>query len=491
MKKPDILCLHFTRPNTSSSNIPSILPKEILKEILNKKLATMYYSLHSICYFNKQSPFISKDGASTVDNMTMQGENNQISNLIYIKHKTASRKYNNSQSHIMTKMKSREKTRMFLKTKFSPRTGQLSGNMGSVISDLKSNGSSSMGHYTNRSAYSYDQQSLCNCVRCQTLGKFHSQMLQSKSTLRDDSRLESEDSVSIDRSICSSNQSEFPLERILHKAIRTQDLKTVVKSLNDGADVNMLLKGMSALHLVAGMNEPFGSIFTKILLEHGGDCNLNCSNDGMTPVHIAVMLNHPQILALLLQAGGVPSLRDSQGRSAFDILVQSEKSNSEYLLRLLRGESQLNDNISNTVSDQHALNDQHALQEDISSNISRLDLEDGMEDKIIGETTFDQVFNTHEITNKQSTFDVNITSNNNTNVDILDESIVSQHFTEIDNSNQSFNGSVMRSWFSWFTCSGRFSKIRRRRNEDRYAVRVVRQGVSKWYNDLRRRLSWS
>jgi len=129
MKKPDVLCLHFTRPNTSSSNIPSILPKEILKEILNKKLATMYYSLHSICYFNKQSPFISKDGASTVDKMTM-GENNQISNLIYIKHKTASRKYNNSQSHIMKKMKSREKNKNVCENKIFTKNRSTLGKYG-------------------------------------------------------------------------------------------------------------------------------------------------------------------------------------------------------------------------------------------------------------------------------------------------------------------------------------------------------------------------
>ena len=35
---------------------------------------------------------------------------------------------------------------------------------------------------------------------------------------------------------------------------------------------------------------------------------------------------------------GVPSIKDTQGRNAFDILLQENRNNSENLLRLLRGE---------------------------------------------------------------------------------------------------------------------------------------------------------
>lgn len=61
---------------------------------------------------------------------------------------------------------------------------------------------------------------------------------------------------------------------------------------------------------------------------------------------------------------------------------------------------------------------------------------------------------------------------------------MSQHFTEQDDSNPSFAGSRKNTWLSFFTCSGKFSKFRRRRNEERWITRVVRRRLMKWFDDL-------
>ena len=96
-----------------------------------------------------------------------------------------------------------------------------------------------------------------------------------------------------------------------------------------------------------------------------------------------------------------------------------------------------------------------------------------------GETTFDEVFYQGTLLSTLDEENFNLSDALS-----LKESLVSQHFTDVDNSNQSFHGSQKNTWLSFFSCSGKFSKIRRRKHEERWVTRVVRRRVMKWFNDI-------
>ena len=51
------------------------------------------------------------------------------------------------------------------------------------------------------------------------------------------------------------------------------------------------------------MTSPFGEVFIKLLLRHGGDANA-ISADGQTPVHTAVIFGREENLAILMRNGG-------------------------------------------------------------------------------------------------------------------------------------------------------------------------------------------
>lgn len=87
----------------------------------------------------------------------------------------------------------------------------------------------------------------------------------------------------------------------------------------------------------------------------------------------------------------------------------------------------------------------------------------------IGEQTFDDIFHQHNDVNKIPSFN---------------ESIVSQHLTPLENSDISYNGSVKYSIWSLLLCSGKCSKVRRRKGEERWITRVVRQRISKWIDGI-------
>lgn len=107
--------------------------------------------------------------------------------------------------------------------------------------------------------------------------------------------------------------------------------------LKEGADPSLLIDGVSALHLSAGMISSLGFHFTRLFLECGADPNVK-STDGVTPVHVAAMWGQTECLKLLLSKGGNPYSEDTEGRNAVELarLFENDTSanTSEYLSRL-------------------------------------------------------------------------------------------------------------------------------------------------------------
>jgi ankyrin repeat/protein kinase domain-containing protein 1 len=88
------------------------------------------------------------------------------------------------------------------------------------------------------------------------------------------------------------------------------------------ANLNCGEQGLTPLHLAAknlGDSGNHGLQLTEILLEHDGDSNAQ-DNLGRSPVHIVVAINECNfgldILKLLLKKGGDPNLLDKEERSA-------------------------------------------------------------------------------------------------------------------------------------------------------------------------------
>ncbi|KAG6458471.1 hypothetical protein O3G_MSEX010894 [Manduca sexta] len=114
----------------------------------------------------------------------------------------------------------------------------------------------------------------------------------------------------------------------LYDLIQNGDLRCIDKFLTESKiEINVILpcKGIGVLHLAVGI-EPIDKSkqCTEILLKHGGDPNLS-NDDGLTPVHIAVIWGRVDNLKLLLGCGGDPSRRDLDGLSAFDYAVKEQQ----------------------------------------------------------------------------------------------------------------------------------------------------------------------
>jgi ankyrin repeat protein len=72
-----------------------------------------------------------------------------------------------------------------------------------------------------------------------------------------------------------------------------------------------LLANGGALHLMAKRNNVAG---VKWLLDHGADPNARWAHwdSSVTPLHLAVLGNHPEIVRLLLARRADPRIRDSK-----------------------------------------------------------------------------------------------------------------------------------------------------------------------------------
>ncbi|CAG9839599.1 unnamed protein product [Diabrotica balteata] len=107
---------------------------------------------------------------------------------------------------------------------------------------------------------------------------------------------------------------QFYLASLLYDSIDDNNLSAVKFVLCEKeADPNIILPttGISSFHLAIGCDDAdFAVNVTRLILQNGGNPNV-CSDDGLTPVHIAAAWGRMEILEMLLKFGGDPESRDS------------------------------------------------------------------------------------------------------------------------------------------------------------------------------------
>ncbi|XP_028128209.1 uncharacterized protein LOC114324549 [Diabrotica virgifera virgifera] len=107
---------------------------------------------------------------------------------------------------------------------------------------------------------------------------------------------------------------QFYLASLLYDSIDDNNLRAVKFLLCEKeADPNIVLPttGISPFHLaIGGEDVDFAVNVTRLVLQNGGNPNV-CSDDDLTPVHIAAAWGRTDILEMLLKFGGDPESRDS------------------------------------------------------------------------------------------------------------------------------------------------------------------------------------
>lgn len=104
-------------------------------------------------------------------------------------------------------------------------------------------------------------------------------------------------------------------------------IRRAVTLLRRGADPNMLVGGLSALHTAVGLESPLNVRFTRLLLDYGADPDTP-SADGLTPIHVAAMWNRVNCLKLLIDRGGNPYQEDKDGSNALKLAKAFEADTS-------------------------------------------------------------------------------------------------------------------------------------------------------------------
>lgn len=108
-----------------------------------------------------------------------------------------------------------------------------------------------------------------------------------------------------------SAKKESPVRVSLSEAVRKGDLDQVKSCLDRGVDIEKSdRRGRTPLHIAVMVEKPE---IVRHLLEHGA--NVNCQdNEGRTPLHIAAILKNDGIVNLLIERGADRKLQDVYGR---------------------------------------------------------------------------------------------------------------------------------------------------------------------------------
>jgi len=108
-----------------------------------------------------------------------------------------------------------------------------------------------------------------------------------------------------------SEKKESPVLVSLSEAVRKGDLKQVKSCLNRGEDIEKSdRRGRTVLHIAVMVEKPE---VARYLLEHGANVNRQ-DDEGRTPLHIAALLKNDGIVNLLIKHGADRTIRDVYGR---------------------------------------------------------------------------------------------------------------------------------------------------------------------------------
>lgn len=117
------------------------------------------------------------------------------------------------------------------------------------------------------------------------------------------------------------------LSERLQCAVENENIRRAVMLLRRGADPNILVNGLSALHVAVGLESPLNIRFTRLLLDYGGNPDI-ASAEGLTPIHVAAMWNRVNCLKLLIDRGGNPYQKDKDGLNALTLAREFEHDTS-------------------------------------------------------------------------------------------------------------------------------------------------------------------
>ncbi len=118
----------------------------------------------------------------------------------------------------------------------------------------------------------------------------------------------------------------------LYWAIESINYKKLIDILlKYGADMNIgnIKTGDTPLHHIASHSPDWGvynnpSQVADYLIKKGADVNAK-NKQGITPLHLAALYQHAEVLKTLLVKGADPKLADNSGQTAFDYVCRSVK----------------------------------------------------------------------------------------------------------------------------------------------------------------------
>jgi uncharacterized protein len=114
-------------------------------------------------------------------------------------------------------------------------------------------------------------------------------------------------------------------------------LASAKRLIQRGAEVNKT--GWTPLHYAASRAEPDSVEMARLLLEHHAYIDAESPNRS-TPLMLAAMYGHADVVRLLLEEGADPSLRNEQGLTAVDFARQADRDDLANLIaarvRLMR-----------------------------------------------------------------------------------------------------------------------------------------------------------